>query len=182
MAIALNFTVPLKQDPQSQESLRHLVASFAQDVQPALDAALSRSQIVHFARILVIDNRYLQVLTEFDGDPMDYTEFFRKQLGPVFQAIFALAEGAPPWDELNNPNSFYEYTRDSQPPVAGHLDRRQRGSRLPVLGGGGHHRPRAPGGPSPQRFSPGRVSPGPGLTGAGPRSSGRGGPSARGNR
>lgn len=111
MAIALNFTVPLKQDPQSQQSLTHLVASFSQDVQPALDAALSRSQIVHFARILVIDNRYLQVLTEFDGDPMDYTEFFRKQLGPVFQAIFALAEGAPPWDELNNPNSFYEYTR-----------------------------------------------------------------------
>jgi hypothetical protein len=111
VAIALNFTVPLKQDPQSQESLTHLVASFAQDVQPALDAALSRSHIVHFARILVIDNKYLQVLTEFDGDPMDYTEFFRKQLGPVFQAIFALAEGAPPWDELNNPNSFYEYTR-----------------------------------------------------------------------
>jgi hypothetical protein len=119
MAIALNFTVPLKQDPQSQESLRHLVASFAQDVQPALDAALSRSQIVHFARILVIDNRYMQVLTEFDGDPMDYTEFFRKQLGPVFQAIFALAEGAPPWDELNNPNSFYEYTRTLNLPSLG---------------------------------------------------------------
>jgi hypothetical protein len=119
VAIALNFTVPLKQDPQSQESLRHLVASFAQDVQPALDAALSRSQIVHFARILVIDNKYLQVLTEFDGDPMDYTEFFRKQLGPVFQAIFALAEGAPPWDELNNANSFYEYTRALNLPSLG---------------------------------------------------------------
>jgi hypothetical protein len=119
VAIALNFTVPLKQDPQSQESLRHLAASFAQDVQPALDAALSRSQIVHFARIMVIDNRYLQVLTEFDGDPMDYTEFFRKQLGPVFQAIFALAEGAPPWDELNNPNSFYEYTRTLNLPSLG---------------------------------------------------------------
>lgn len=119
MAIALNFTVPLKQDPQSQESLTHLVASFAQDVQPALDAALSRSQIVHFARILVIDNRYMQVLTEFDGDPMEYTEFFRKQLGPVFQAIFDLAEGAPPWDELNNPNSFYEYTRTLNLPSLG---------------------------------------------------------------
>ena len=119
MAIALNFTVPLKQDPQSQESLTHLVASFAHDVQPALDAALSRSQIVHFARILVIDNRYLQVLTEFDGDPMDYTEFFRKQLGPIFQAIFALAEGAPPWAELNNPNSFYEYTRNLNLPSLG---------------------------------------------------------------
>jgi len=60
MATALNFTVPLKQDPQSQESLGHLVTSFAQEVQPAIDAALARSQIVHFARIVVIDNQYLQ--------------------------------------------------------------------------------------------------------------------------
>jgi hypothetical protein len=110
VATALNFTVPLKQDPQSQERLEHLMASFAQRIQPAVDAALSRSQIVHFARVLVIDRKYLQVLTEFDGDPMDYTEFFRKELGPVFEAIFALAEGAPAWEELNNPNSFYEYT------------------------------------------------------------------------
>ena len=119
MATALNFTVPLKQDQGSQESLAHLVASFGQEVQPAIDAALAGSQIVHFARIVVIDNKYLQVLTEFDGDPMDYTEFFRKQLGPVFQAIFALAEGAPPWDELNNPNSFFEYTRALNLPSLG---------------------------------------------------------------
>ena len=110
MATALNFTVPLKQDPQSQESLSQLMASFAQSVQPAVDAALSRSRIVHFARVLVIDHKYLQVLTEFDGDPMDYTEFFRRELGPVFKAIFALAEGAPAWEELDNPNSFFEYT------------------------------------------------------------------------
>jgi len=119
MATALNFTVPLKQDQGSQESLAHLVASFGQEVQPAIDAALAGSQIVHFARIVVIDNKYLQVLTEFDGDPMDYTEFFRKQLGPVFRAIFALAEGAPPWEELNNPNAFYEYTRTLNLPSLG---------------------------------------------------------------
>lgn len=119
MATALNFTVPLKQDPESQAALAHLVAAFAEEVQPAIDAALARSQIVHFARVVVIDNKYLQVLTEFDGDPMDYTEFFRKQLGPVFEAIFALAEGAPPWDELNNPNSFFEYTRGLNLPALG---------------------------------------------------------------
>ena len=111
MANALNLTIPLKQDPQTQESLKKLVASFAQGVQPAIDAVLSRSEIVHFARILVIDNKYLQILTEFDGDPIAYTEFFRKELGPVFQQIFSLVEGAPPWEELDNPNSFFEYTR-----------------------------------------------------------------------
>ncbi|MGH3973349.1 MAG: hypothetical protein ACRDS9_08485 [Pseudonocardiaceae bacterium] len=110
MTIALNFTVPLKQDPQSQEGVKHLVDSFAQSAQPMIDDALARSQIVHFARILLIDNKYLQVITEFDGDPTDYTEFFRKELGPIFQAIFALAEGAPPWEELDNRDAFYKYT------------------------------------------------------------------------
>jgi hypothetical protein len=109
MARALNLTFPLKQDPQAQEDLKQLTAVFAQTVQPAIDAAFLRSQIVHFARILVIENKYLLVLIESDGDPKDYTEFFRKELGPVFQAIFSLAEGAPRWDELNNPNAFYEF-------------------------------------------------------------------------
>ncbi len=111
MTIALNFTVPLKQDPQAQEGLKHMMASFAQSVQPAIDEALSRSQLVHFARILVIDNKYLQVITEFDGDPDAYTEFFRKELGPVFKAIFTLAEGAPPWEELDNRDAFYKYSQ-----------------------------------------------------------------------
>ena len=80
MAIALNLTMPLKQDPETQQKLQQLAAAFSQTVQPAIDAALGRSQIVHFARLLVIDNKYIQVLTEFDGDPMEYTEFFRKEL------------------------------------------------------------------------------------------------------
>jgi hypothetical protein len=110
MAIALNLTAPLKQDQDTQNRLRQLADAFGHEVQPALDAALAKSEIVHFARVLVIDGKYLQVLTEFDGDPLAYTEFFRKELGPVFQLIFSLVEGAPPWDELNDPNSFYEYT------------------------------------------------------------------------
>jgi hypothetical protein len=110
MAIALNLTAPLKQDQDTQNRLGQLADAFAEKVQPALDAALAKSEIVHFARVLVIDGKYLQVLTEFDGDPMDYTEFFRKELGPVFEQIFSLVEGAPPWDQLNNPNDFYEFT------------------------------------------------------------------------
>lgn len=113
MAIALNLTVPLKQDPQSQETLKQLATSFTETIQDPLDKALAASRIVHFARFVVIEEnqrgRYLQVLTEFDGHPMDYTEFFRTTLGPVFKSIFALAEGAPPWEELNTPDGFLEY-------------------------------------------------------------------------
>jgi hypothetical protein len=110
MALSLNFTAPLKQDAQSQKRLRQLAEVFADQVQPEIDAALAKSELVHFARILIIDNKYLQVLTEFDGDPMAYTEFFRTELPTVFRQIFSLVEGAPPWSEINNPNGFYAYT------------------------------------------------------------------------
>lgn len=110
MALSLNFTAPLKQDPETQQRLQQLAAIFADKIQPEVDAALAKSELVHFARILVIDNKYLQVLTEFDGDPMCYTEFFRTELPAIFEQIFSLVEGAPPWEEINNPNDFYEYT------------------------------------------------------------------------
>lgn len=110
MATTLNLTAPLKQDPESQRRLQELAAVFTEQVQPAVDEALARSEIVHFARILVIDNKYIQVLTEFDGDWQEYTEFFRRELGPVFEKIFSVVEGAPPWEKLDNPNTFYEFT------------------------------------------------------------------------
>jgi hypothetical protein len=119
MAIALNLTAPLKQDPESQQRLGHLADTFAEQVQPALDAALAKSGTVHFARVLVIDNKYIQVLTEFDGDTMQYTEFFRRELGQIFQVIFSLVEGAPPWEELNNPNDFFQYARQLNRPCLG---------------------------------------------------------------
>jgi hypothetical protein len=111
MATALNLTAPLKQDPETRARLHQLAAAFAEHLQPLLEAALSKSEVVHYARVLVIDDTYLQVLTEFDGDPMAYTEFFRKELGPVFQQIFSLVEGAPPWEELDEPNAFFEFAR-----------------------------------------------------------------------
>ena len=119
MPIALNLTAPLKQDEASQAALAALKAGFAEHVQPRMDEALASSQLVHFARVLVIDDRYLQVLTEFDGDPITYTEFFRTELGDIFQQVFALVEGAPPWDELDDEIAFYEYTQKLNLPALG---------------------------------------------------------------
>lgn len=110
MVLSLNFTAPIKQDPESQQRLQQLDAVFCK-MQPAIDAAFAKSEIVHFARILVIDNKYIQVLTEFDGDPMQYTEFFRVELPEVFAYIFSLMEGAPSWEEIDNPNDFFEYAQ-----------------------------------------------------------------------
>jgi hypothetical protein len=123
MPIALNLTAPLKQDPESQAALAALKAGFGEHIQPLMDAALAKSELVHFARVLVIDDRYLQVLTEFDGDPIAYTEFFRLELREVFRHVFSLVEGAPPWDELDNELSFYEYTQSLNLPALGHTVR-----------------------------------------------------------
>src|SRR5690242_5753367 len=73
MITALNMTVPLKQDPESLAKLQKLKEMFADHIQPEIDRALRKSKIVHFARVLVIHDRFLQVITEFDGDTQEYT-------------------------------------------------------------------------------------------------------------
>jgi hypothetical protein len=129
MAIALNLTVKIKQDAETLARLEQLGQVFATQVQPLMDRALADSERVHYARVVVIDNTYLQVLTEFDGDPLEYTTFFLDELGPVFRQIFSLVEDAPPWEELQEPNRFFEYTSsknvrslgDSADPARGYL-------------------------------------------------------------
>jgi hypothetical protein len=111
MATALNMTMKLKQDAASQAKLAGLRTIFAEKVQPAIDKALRDSQIVHFARVLVIEDQYIQVITEFDGDSEVYTDFFRKALPDVFKAIFELAEGAPSWEELNDRDTFFKFSQ-----------------------------------------------------------------------
>jgi hypothetical protein len=108
MTHALNLTLPLKQDAKSQSDLKELAEIFVTVVQPKIDEALAKSQIVHFARVVVIDNKYIQVITEYEGPHEDYTEFFRRELTPVFAKIFALADGAP---DVSDSKAFWEYSK-----------------------------------------------------------------------
>ncbi|MGR8964197.1 hypothetical protein [Rhizobium leguminosarum] len=109
MTHALTLTLPLKQDLASQNKLAALAASFTDHVQPAIAGALKKSEIVHFARVVVIGNKYIQVITEYEGSHQEYTEFFRRELTPVFKAIFDLAEGAP---DVNDTAAFWEYSKN----------------------------------------------------------------------
>ena len=106
MPHALNLCLPLKQDPETKEKLAQLKTDFATTVQGKIDEALRKSEIVHFARVLVVDDRYLMVITEYDGDHGDYTEFFRKELPDVFARLFSLAEGAPAFGQLDRESFF----------------------------------------------------------------------------
>lgn len=112
MATALNLTLKIKQDPQTLAKLAHIKAIFADQIQPSIDKALREYNGVHYARVLVINDLYIQVLTEFDGDKEVYTDFFRVKLPHVFEAIFGLGEGMPPWDELNDKDKFYEFSKN----------------------------------------------------------------------
>ena len=110
MTHALNLTLPIKQDAETQAKLQGLVEIFETKVQPAIEQALQESHIVHFARVLVIDNKYIQVITEYEGTHQEYTEFFRRALTPIFAAIFSLADTTGL--DVNDPNAFFEFSKN----------------------------------------------------------------------
>jgi hypothetical protein len=109
MPHALNLTIPIKQDEATQKKLAEIAADFPTKYQPKIDAALRKSGIVHFARVVNVHGKFLQVITEFDGDHKAYTEFFRKELPDVFAALFSLAD-APDFNDLNQ-ESFFQLSK-----------------------------------------------------------------------
>ena len=114
MAHALNLVLRIKQDPPTLQKLAYVAGIFAHEIQPKIDAALRSSRIVHFARVLVIDNRYLLVMTEYDGTHAAYTEFFRTQLPDVFATLFSLGESPPTQEDLRDPDKFFAYSKNLQ--------------------------------------------------------------------
>lgn len=114
MAHALNLTLKLRQDAAAKAALAELKATFATKIQPLIDAALRESQMVHFARVLVVDDLYLQVLTEYDGDHDAYTDFFRVKLPQVFGLLFSLAEMPIDPSALQDSNKFFEFSKGLQ--------------------------------------------------------------------
>ncbi len=114
MAHALNLTMKIRQDSATQAKLAKIAAMFPSQIQPKIDAALRQSQIVHFARVLVIDNLYLQVITEYDGEHRAYTDFFLQQLPDVFGMLFSLADPPPPESAINDPEAFWKFSKSLQ--------------------------------------------------------------------
>jgi hypothetical protein len=122
MAHSLNLTLKIKQDAETKAKLAEFKAAFPK-VQARVAEAMKESRILHFARIVIIDDLYIQVLTEYDGDRAAYTEFFRQKLHDVFGLVFSLAEDAPPPDELNamllDRDLFHAFTRSKDIPPIG---------------------------------------------------------------
>lgn len=108
MTHALTLTLPIRQDSETLTKLAELKAIFADHVQPGIEEALRASRIVHFARVVVIDDKYILVITEYEGSHQEYTEFFRRALTPIFAKIFELADGAP---DVNDTAAFWNYSK-----------------------------------------------------------------------
>src|SRR4051812_21518767 len=108
MTHALNLTLAIKQDAATKAKLKHLAEIFESQVQPVIAAALKESKLVHFARVVVIEDKYIQVITEYEGAHQEYTEFFRRKLQPVFAAIFDLADNVP---DVGDTNAFWEFAK-----------------------------------------------------------------------
>src|SRR5260221_174022 len=119
MTSALNLTLKIKQSPEVLAKLKWIRANFASQIQKKIDDALRASQIVHYARVLVIDDLYIQVITEFDGDEKVYTEFFRKNLLELFTIVFGLAETPPTAEVLASPDEFHKYSTALNLPALG---------------------------------------------------------------
>jgi hypothetical protein len=112
MPHALNMTIPIKQDAATIQKLRDFERDFTAKHQDKMDTALRDSKLVHYARVVNINDKFLQVITEYDGDHKGYTEFFRKALPELFAAIFELAE-APPFGQLDE-NKFFQISKTLQ--------------------------------------------------------------------
>ena len=121
MANPLSMYVPIKQDAQSQAIAAQLATQFVANVQATLD----QSQIVHYAKMVLIPNPSgegtlaLLLSTEFDGSMNSYLKFFWNN-GSTQQAFAGLAALAlvppdPPVTDLTGFEAFVNATNLSQP-------------------------------------------------------------------
>jgi hypothetical protein len=122
----LNATLPLKQDPDSQAKIKEFAENFATEHLPKVWQVLKDSQMVHYARFVVIADekgtpKFIQILTEYDTDFITYSKFFAKYLGDFFRTVFTLVEGGPPPTEGREADlvKIFEFIKERNLPCVG---------------------------------------------------------------
>jgi len=86
-----------------------------------MDKAFSTLNIVHFARVVFLDNNTkVAVITEFDGDFSTYVQDFAENLGQVFDALFEHTVEAPPLpvEDPHNIQAFIDFSQKYNVSVA----------------------------------------------------------------
>jgi hypothetical protein len=98
----------------AQPRLATLKDRFQKDDQIKIEAAARKSEIIHFLRVLVLQDKFFVVLTEYDRGHKEYAEFFRIHLNDLFKEIFSIADLPVNWDSVNNEKDFYEASKKFQ--------------------------------------------------------------------
>jgi len=121
MANPLSMYVPIKQDPISQAAAAAAAKVFVSNVKAGLDS----SQIVHYAKLVLIPNANgkgalaIFLSTEFDGPMNPYLKFFWDNPGTqkAFQGVAALALNPPnpPVSDLTGFENFINSSNLSAP-------------------------------------------------------------------
>lgn len=85
------------------EILKKVVAYGA----PVVEHLLENSNVVHFARFVILNNdTELALFTTYDGGFDEYLEYFAEQAGPLFDMIFQHIQDAPPMPVRDNVQAF----------------------------------------------------------------------------
>lgn len=121
MANPLSMYVPIKQDPDTQK----LAADVAKNFVAAVKAGLDKSQIVHYAKLVLIPNTdgsgtlAIMLSTVFDGAMNPYLKFFWEQPGinAAIQGVASLALDPPdpPISDLDSFQNFIDSVNLSEP-------------------------------------------------------------------
>jgi hypothetical protein len=97
------------------------ITALLSQVKGQMDNAFRLLNIVHFARVVFLDNNTkVAVITEFDGDFSTYVLDFAETLGPVFDALFEHTVEAPPLpvEDPQNTQAFIDFSQKYNVPVA----------------------------------------------------------------
>lgn len=115
MQKTLTLVLTLK-SPDDYEAVTQLLSS----VKGQMDNAFRSLNIVHFARVVFLDNNTkVAVITEFDRDFPSYVRAFAQALGPVFDALFKHTVEAPPLpvEDPQNTQAFIDFSQKYNVPV-----------------------------------------------------------------
>lgn len=101
-----HFTVgfPLK-SPADAEALRQSLPP----LMPSLFAAADAIGRIHYSRFAVLSDKTLLFLGDFDGEFGELMGDLAQRAGPVFDAVFAHVNGAPPQPCVANASAFTEW-------------------------------------------------------------------------
>jgi len=87
---------------------------------PVVEHLLNKSDVVHFARFLLLNNdTELALITTYDGGYDEYLEYFAEQAGPLFDMIFEHIQDAPPMPVRDNRQAFADHIARYNLPSAG---------------------------------------------------------------